>query len=277
MNKVFEKYKDKHKGQRVFIIGNGPSLSKTDLNLIKDEVSFAMNRISLIYDKNIDWRPTYYLFSSTNVRKNKPWHKKWRQSVIQAISDKRTTPFIASQFKDDIDPLNKFSNIEWFDSLSETKPDNYGNIHYECFSTNILERIDKTGTTMNLALQMAFYMGFSEIVFLGADLGWRHDRASDSDPNHFCENYTADIPKPEKANYQMRNIHSLAVKKFNEAQKKVKFYNASLNTVLDVYPIIDYEKYMETGDVVVRLKDMITAKQYWTRPYQFDGLSYKDV
>ena len=159
MNKVFEKYKDKHKGQRVFIIGNGPSLSKTDLNLIKNEVSFAMNRISLIYDKNIDWRPTYYLFSSTNVRKNKPWHKKWRQSVIQAISDKRTTPFIASQFKDDIDPLNKFSNIEWFDSLSETKPDIYGNIRYECFSTDIVDRIDKTGTTMNLALQMAYHMG----------------------------------------------------------------------------------------------------------------------
>ncbi len=277
MNKVFEKYKDKHKGQRVFIIGNGPSLSKTDLNLIKDEVSFAMNRISLIYDKNIDWRPTYYLFSSTNVRKNKPWHKKWRQSVIQAISDKRTTPFIASQFKDDIDPLNKFSNIEWFDSLSETKPDIYGNIRYECFSTDIVDRIDKTGTTMNLALQMAYHMGFSEIVFLGADLGWRHDRGSNSDPNHFCSDYTADIPKPEKANYQMRNIHSLAVKKFKEADKNVKFYNASINTVLDVYPIINFEEYINNGNIVVRLEDMIAAKQYWTRSYQFDGLSYKDV
>ena len=31
MNPVFEKYKDKHTGDRVFLIANGPSLKYTNL------------------------------------------------------------------------------------------------------------------------------------------------------------------------------------------------------------------------------------------------------
>ena len=59
MNKVFEKYKNKHKGERVFLIANGPSLAETDLSLLENENTIAMNRISLLYnhymrEKNLD-------------------------------------------------------------------------------------------------------------------------------------------------------------------------------------------------------------------------------
>ena len=50
-NDDLKKYKNVHKGKRVFLIGNGPSLAKTNLDLIKDEYSIAMCRISLIYPK----------------------------------------------------------------------------------------------------------------------------------------------------------------------------------------------------------------------------------
>lgn len=41
-NENLKKYKNIHKGKRVFLIGNGPSLAQTDLDLIKDEYSIAM-------------------------------------------------------------------------------------------------------------------------------------------------------------------------------------------------------------------------------------------
>ena len=41
-------------GKRVFLIGNGPSLNKTNLDLIKNEYSIAMNRISLIYEWQVE-------------------------------------------------------------------------------------------------------------------------------------------------------------------------------------------------------------------------------
>ena len=36
---------DNHKGQRCFIVGNGPSLKKMDLNNLKDELVFTVNNI----------------------------------------------------------------------------------------------------------------------------------------------------------------------------------------------------------------------------------------
>lgn len=271
MNEVFREYKNIHDGKRVFLIANGPSLANTNLDLIKNEYSIAMNRISLLYNK-FDWRPTYYLFSSTNVKPEKPWAEKWKNSVWDAIDNKKTTSFVASIFKPYIDPYGNY-DVNWFDSMSENKPDVHGNIKESCFSTNVINRIDKTGTTMNLALQLCLHMGFTEIIFVGADLGWTKDLATNNDPNHFSKDYTADIPRPYKANNQMRNVHSLAIKKIHELNSDVKFYNASAKTVLDVYPIIDFEKYVIEGKLLYRDKDLESAKKFWDRPAQYSTLT----
>jgi len=41
--------KDLHKGERCFIIGNGPSLKKTDLAKLRNEYTFGMNRFYLAF------------------------------------------------------------------------------------------------------------------------------------------------------------------------------------------------------------------------------------
>lgn len=273
MNKAFEKYKNIHEGKRVFLVANGPSLADTNLDLIKNEYSIAMNRISLIYPKT-KWRPTYYLFSSTNVRPDKPWAKKWQNSVRDSLATKETTSFVADMFRSYIDPYSEFMNTKWFNSMTENKPDALGNIKETCFSTNVVESIDKSGTTMNLALQLCYHMGFEEIIFIGADLGWTKDTGTSSDPNHFDKDYVAEILRPEKANNQMRNVHSLSLKNFNERDKKVNFYNATKKTVLDVYPIIDFESYVREGKIIERPSDLEKAKQFWGKPPQYASLTW---
>jgi hypothetical protein len=54
----FELVRDAHKGRRGFIIGNGPSLSMSDLSQLKNEVTIASNLIHLAFDRT-QWRPTY--------------------------------------------------------------------------------------------------------------------------------------------------------------------------------------------------------------------------
>jgi len=262
-NIAFKKYKGNHKDQRVFIIGNGPSLADTNLDLLNDEITIAMNRVSLIYDKYSEWRPTYYLFSSTNVR-NPEWGRAWTESVQKSIGEPRTTSFIARIFKDQIDPDNRYPQVKWFDSLSENKPLSDGTINENSFSTDIVSRIDKSGTTINLALQLAYYMGFNEIVFLGVDLGWVKDSGSHADPNHFDRSYRANISNPYKANHQMRNIHLLALKIFKENKNDVKLYNASKRTVLDVYPIIEFEQYVSNSSIILRNHDLQYASDFWS-------------
>ncbi|MBU0512166.1 MAG: hypothetical protein KJ638_10780, partial [Chloroflexi bacterium] len=41
--------KDIHKGERCFIIGNGPSLKRTDVSKLRGEFTFGMNRIYLAF------------------------------------------------------------------------------------------------------------------------------------------------------------------------------------------------------------------------------------
>ena len=155
--------------------------------------------------------------------------------------------------------------------MTENKPSPSGDILETCFPTNIVERVDKSATTMNIALQLSYHMGFSEIVLVGADLGWSGDRGSTNDPNHFDKSYRADIPQEKvyKINHQMRNVHSLAYKKFLERDKNIKFYNASLRTFLDVYPIINFEKYLSDNEVIIEESKRQKAQSYWDKPHQF--------
>lgn len=55
-----EELRDKHKGQRCFILGNGPSIKEQDLSLLADEVVFVVNGFYK-YEKYYDAKPDYYV------------------------------------------------------------------------------------------------------------------------------------------------------------------------------------------------------------------------
>jgi len=48
---LVEEFKDRHKGERCFVVGNGPSLQQLDMTLLKNEITFGANRCYLGYDK----------------------------------------------------------------------------------------------------------------------------------------------------------------------------------------------------------------------------------
>tara|TARA_B100001248_G_scaffold239026_1_gene204031 strand:- start:5510 stop:6433 length:924 start_codon:yes stop_codon:yes gene_type:complete len=263
-NSCFEPFKAIHKNQTLYIIGNGPSLNETDLDLIKNSPSIAMNRISMIYPNFPEWRPTYYLFCSSNIS-NPIWGEEWLQSVINAVNEKKTISFIDQRCLNLLikKEIKIHPNIKLIKKMSENKPNIYGDINPKSFSTNILESIDKSGTTINVALQIAYYLEPKEIIFLGADLGWTANNGSKIDQNHFDKTYKAHIPDPIKTNFQMRNVHKLSKEIFNRDKPKINFYNASKKTKLDVYPIIDFEKYAAKGVICEDLKKNKFAKDFW--------------
>lgn len=256
------KYKDIHKGKRVFLIGSGPSLKKTDLDLIKDEYSIAMNRISLIYPET-EWRPAYYLYTADNIN-NKNWGDEWQTSVNEAVSLPSTTSFVWRLFADRI---TDHPNIVWIDNVTERDIAEEGT-----FSTNAAQWISKTGTSMNVAFQLAYFMGFDEVILLGCDLNWKTATGLQGDPNHFDPNYSARIPDGERERLRMRSTHEYAYKFFKEAGREV--YNATVETFLDVYPLVDFktvaknknwrgtgEDQRSLGVFLKRLK----ARRYWKK------------
>lgn len=224
-----QSYHNKHTGQRVYIIGNGPSLAETDLDLIENEPSIAMNRIPLIYEKT-KWRPTYYLMVSDNVR-HPEWGESWIKSVNMAVDYPLTHCFIAEQFTDILKTPEKVTSIK---CMTEYRIGQQGS-----FSRNASQYLSKTGTTMNMAFQLAYFMGFKEVILLGADMNWQTLSSNESDSNHFDPTYGANIPNGERERIRMRNTHSYANSMFRKDKRHI--INASLNTMIDVYPLKQYD------------------------------------
>jgi hypothetical protein len=54
-----KKYKNKHIGQRCFIVCTGPSLTYGDLELLKGKITFSMNGVVKGFH-HTKWCPTYY-------------------------------------------------------------------------------------------------------------------------------------------------------------------------------------------------------------------------
>ena len=61
-------FKNAHKGERCFIVCNGPSLTAQDLDKISREYSFGSNRIYNMFPYT-KWRPTYYCEADPYVSK----------------------------------------------------------------------------------------------------------------------------------------------------------------------------------------------------------------
>lgn len=63
-----------------FCIGNGPSLDNIDLDRFTNHITFAVNRIQLLYEK-FTWRPDYYFIEDFDERN---WHKMFDEAKFHA-------------------------------------------------------------------------------------------------------------------------------------------------------------------------------------------------
>lgn len=168
---------DKYSGERVFLIGNGPSLSEIPLEELTNEYTFAMNKINYIY-KSTDWRPTFYQFIQQNIDDEETNFV--RENIEQGIRS-----FVTSDHKEifeDVENLHFVNTIyTGFDPLrmatNATNPhtayqsDVDENDLCEYWSENIAEKIYVYHSVLP-AFQILFYLGFDEIYTVGMDLGF---------------------------------------------------------------------------------------------------------
>lgn len=231
--------KGRGRGKRIFLVGNGPSLNDMNLDLLVGEDSIAMNRIELIYPKT-KWRPTYYIFCSSNCF-DKRWGKDWSKSVVKASNHEDTIPLIWDRYKSTIEknagkPLHK-STI-YLKKFSENE---VGNLN--SFSVNAEDRLDKSGTTMNVALQLAYYMDYDEVYLIGCDSNWKTSmdtlQSDEGDINHFHPDYHVSIIDGDEEFWRMNTTHKITKKFFDI--KGVKIMNAGINSSINVYEKIDFK------------------------------------
>lgn len=165
-NESLIKFKDIHKGERCFIIGNGPSLRMDDLNTLHDhnEICFGVNRIYLSYP-NTKWRPNYYVAVDALIVQND-------RQKIQIMDE---TKFIRHFYKMD-NMWEKESEYE-FCGLTARPGEPQ-------FSLDIVDGVYIGNTVVYDAIQIAVYMGFEEIYLLGVDMT-SGKRAEDEDAHFY--------------------------------------------------------------------------------------------
>ena len=235
--------KNRFLGERIFIIGNGPSLNQLNLSLFKDEYTFAVNRFYLMYDK-INWRPTFYTANDTRVVPD-------NQKEINFLNG--SIFFFDEKFKD---ILRDDNDVCWYkhNSSQDSKID-------KIFSNNILNGIRGAGSVIGSAIQLSVHMGFKELILIGCDLNYivndtvkqegidkfgngvkiNLTSTIDDDPNHFDPSYFGRGKKWHDPNVnRMIEGHKQCLEGCNFYN--VKILNATKGGNLNIYPRISYDK-----------------------------------
>lgn len=231
------KLKDIHKGERCFILGNGPSLNKQDLSLISNEISFV-NNLFILHKDLCDIDPNYYCISDDYFIANNKGIQ-----VLPSIGEylnsegSRHLLFVPIRFwfslrfksiiKSNVFYLNFQTNKKiWEDGV---------------FSTDIQKGVNWGHTViLDFCLPIAFYMGFDEIYLLGCDMNFSDNKTD----NHFYNEIDARQKKRDKNDW---NLWNKIVFRSYEAAKTVfehnerVIYNATRGGKLEVFPRVDFE------------------------------------
>lgn len=231
--KKIRRYNEKYLGKRCFIVANGPSLTPQDLDVLHNngEITFGMNRIYKMFDKT-DWRPTFYVCEDELIAKE-------QQIEINAIES--TEKFIPIELK-------WWHGIEILNAL-------YFHLNYKqenafpySFSPDIAHQIDCRGTVTFTCIQIAAYMGFSEIYLLGVDHNYQKTIDINGnvivDPNvkdYFCEGYDDDIKDVVVHDMGKNTLAYLDAKKYCDTTQKNLIFNATRGGKLEVFQRVDFD------------------------------------
>lgn len=156
--------KDTHCGERCFIIGNGSSLRAEDLDKLKNEFTFAANRIYQIFDKT-SWRPDVYMAVDGDF-------------INANLQDACQTPCKTRLLLYDVPEriLGQATDRPIFIWLYPKKYEIKSAPFWAEKTAEIPEDISlgfSDGRTVTFdAIQLAIYMGFREIYLLGIDFNY---------------------------------------------------------------------------------------------------------
>lgn len=215
--------KESHRGERCFIIGNGPSLKQTDLSRLKNEYTFGMNRIYMLFPE-LGFTTSYYV----------------------SIND-----LVIEQCAADIQALKLPVFVSWRSHHWLQPADNiyflYTTYTGPRFARQLTGRIWEGATVTTVALQIAFYMGFQKAILIGVD----HDFVTQGkpnttvvsqgdDPNHFSPGYFGkgfrwQLPDLETS----ARGYSMARQAYEQDGRQV--VDATIGGKLRVFPRVAYD------------------------------------
>lgn len=162
------KFKGIHDSKRCFILGNGPSLDRVNTELLKDEIIFGVNQImdTQLFDK-IDM--TYWVcieraFFGMTVDGTKDYYKK-----IEKLQGKVKLCFVPIEGQEYINNYGLEQKLPIAYMAAQLKYENLEKNLPISREIDISRFMIQGWSVVVYCIQLAIYMGFSEIYLLGCD------------------------------------------------------------------------------------------------------------
>ncbi len=219
--------RDRHRGRRCFVLGNGPSLLPEDLDLLSDEFTFASNKIYKMFPRT-RWRPSFYLVVDEVIL---------RQNLEDIDRVEAGLRFGLACYRDLMRADIYFNN-------------NLGVGTAERFSRNVMHTLRSSGTVSFHLLQLAFHMGFAEVYLLGHDYNFvgAISRVDGTERTieaargrlHFADDYVREGERPAGQDPRAMYRGMEEARQVFESDGR-RILNASRSSCLDVFERCDLE------------------------------------
>lgn len=216
-------FKNRHKGEDCFIIGNGPSLNVMDLTALSRYHTFGLNKIYLLFDK-VDLDLNYLIAVNKLII----------EQSADVYQDLPMTLFL--NYKNARKIITKKDNIYFIYTGAKS-----------AFKPDITRRICEGATVTYVALQIAYYMGFKNVFLIGVDHHFKvHGKPYEKqfihgeDINHFDPNYFGNqvwqLPNLKASEF----AYDLAKHFYLRDGRRI--YDATVNGKLNIFPKIPFKE-----------------------------------
>lgn len=192
------RYRNLYKDQRAVILCNGPSLNKTNFDLLTGVTTFGLNKINLLF-KRVEFRPSFIV--SVNkfvIEQNKSF---FNETQIPLFIDSSSRQFL--KFRD---------NLQYLHSSQ-----------FPGFAEDCSISINQGYTVTYVAMQLAFHMGFKDVALIGCDHSFatkgpsnKTEIATGADQSHFDPSYFSDGMKWQLPDLVQSELHYLLAKETYE-------------------------------------------------------------
>ncbi len=236
--------KNAYHGKRCFIMGNGPSLNKMDLNLLENDAVWGSNRCYLLFDR-IRWRPAFYTAVDKLVVPDN------REQIDALPGELSATKFFYPVEFRVKKVLKSQPNVFWFDEAPVMVE--MARLPEGTFTRDASRRVYAAFTVTVAALQLAVYLGFNPIYLIGCDTSYvkmptlqvdpgNAERlvSSASDPNHFDPTYFGQGKKFHEPHVGRMIFHYHESRLVCESMG-VKVFNATVGGNLEEFERVDYK------------------------------------
>lgn len=217
--------KNRYRGERCFIIGNGPSLRNMDLSPLRDEYTFGMNRVYLAFE---EWGfETSFLVATA-------------EHVIDQFADEilatSATKFLSHKNSPQVPDLPE----DAMSVLARRRP---------VFSDDPLFWGFWDGATVTyMCLQLANYLGFDQAILIGVDHSFATKgpaaklvTSDGDDPNHFHPGYFGKGIKWELPDLDTSEVAYEMARRGWEARGK-QVLDATVGGKLEIFPKADFNE-----------------------------------